>query len=314
MAIWKKISLTVLSLFLLVFLLTGCGVPQEEYDKIERDLGLAQMELSQATRELTQRSAEAQQLKGELTSLENQYNNLQSNYDELYDEHQELLVDYTDTKLKYISALEELGSALEELGQSLKVPYTAISGRQITYAWENMNGELHKWTLPVDSYRGWIELPKPDITVSLESGGKTYTMTDFTFYVRSGIFEEVVPTFYEEHTDEMVFAQEAFNLVSQLTVYSEEIGEVPRWPAETLTEAGGDCEDLAILYASLLKAAPYSYKVSLVYMDGDNPTDPQVPNHVIVFVEADDWKAFVECTSKQGWNYYESVVGWYYKL
>ncbi|GAI39841.1 unnamed protein product [marine sediment metagenome] len=113
----------------------------------------------------------------------------------------------------------------------------------------------------------------------------------------------------------MVFAKEVFNLVTQLTVYSEDIGEVPRWPTETLTEAGGDCEDLAILFASLLKAAPYPYKLGLVYMDANNPEDPVNPNHVIVWVEADDWKLSVDCTSAQGWNYYEEGVGgWYYEL
>jgi len=139
-------------------------------------------------------------------------------------------------------------------------------------------------------------------------------MADFRPYVRTEGLSNVILDLYQECADEWVFAQEVFNLVTQLTVYSEDIGEVPRWPVETLTEAGGDCEDLAILFASLLKAAPYPYKLSLVYMDADNPTDPLHPNHVIVWVEASDWKLFVDCTSDQGWGCYEEVVGWYYKL
>jgi len=322
----KRILLSILVIGIL--LLSACGVPKEEYDKIERDLAAAQTESGRVTSELAQKNAEVNQLEreynkvendlqataselaqteSELASLKNQYNDLQSSYDELYDEYLELLAGYSSTLDEYISALEELG-------QSLQVPYTAISGRQITSAWRDMDGDLHKWTWPMDAYRSWIELPEPNKTVSLKNGDTTYTIGDFRPYVRSEFFSEVVSSLYQESADEMVFTREAFNLVTQLTVYSKEIGEVPRWPVETLTEAGGDCEDLAILFASLLKAAPYPYELSFVYMDIDNPTDPQDINHVIVWVETDDWKLFVEVTSDQGWDYYESVVGWYHKL
>jgi hypothetical protein len=203
---------------------------------------------------------------------------------------------------------------MAKLEQSLASPYTAISGRQITWAWKDMDGNLHKWTLPMDGYRSWIEITKPDETVRIKCGSETYTMVDFRPYVRPDGFSKVIPDFYQQCADEREFAQEAFNLVSQLTVYSEDIGEVARWPVETLTEAGGDCEDLSILFASLLKAAPYPYKLSLVYMDADNPTDPQHPNHVMVRVETDDWKLFVECTNDQGWGYWKQVTGWFFEL
>jgi len=300
MAVWKSMSLVLISLLLMVVLLLGCGVPREEYEKVERDLGVAQMQLSQMTTELTQRNSE-------LASLRNQYNDLQSSHEELCNEYDELLAEYTDTQLKYIDALEELG-------QSLKVPYTAISGREITCAWEDMDGELHMWTWPVDTYRAWIESPKPSETVLLNCGGTVYTLHDFVPYVRADFFSTVIPSFYQECADEWTFAQEVFNLVTQLTVYSEDIGEVPRWPVETITEAGGDCEDLAILFASLIKAAPYTYDLELIYMDADNPTDTQEPNHVIVKIGNNDWTVFAECTSAQGWDYYDRVVGWYYDL
>ena len=296
----KRIFLTIASLLLLICLLPGCGVPEEEYNKVKSDLEATRIELSKIAHELTQRNTEVYQLEHELISLQNDYAELESRYSEL--------------EAEYISTLDEYASALAELEQSLTVPYTAISGREITWAWKDMDGDIHKWTLSVDGYRGWIELPEPDETVLLQGDYTTYTMVDFRPYVRAEGFSEVIPGLYQECADEFVFAKEVFNLVTQLTVYSEDIGEVPRWPVETLTEAGGDCEDLAILFASLLKAAPYPYKLSLVYIDGDNPTDPQRPNHVIVWVEADDWKLFAECTNDQGWDYYERVVGWYYEL
>ncbi len=324
----KRIFLIIASLLLSIFFFVGCGVPKEEYNKVKNDLEAAQIELSQETQELTRRNTEVERLKGEFIYLQNQYNDLQgeftylqnqysnlqgeltylqNQYNNLQNEHQELLAEYTDTKLKY-------ANILEELEQSLKIPYVVISGREITCAWKDRGGELHKWTWSVDHYRAWIENPKPSETVRLNCGGTVYTMRNLVPYVRTESFSKVISSFYKECASERVFAQEMFNLVIQLTAYSTEIGEVPRWPVETLTEAGGDCEDLAILFASLLKAAPYPYKLSLVYMDSNNPTDPQNPNHVVVWVEACDWKSFVDCTSDQGWNYYTEVVGWYYKL
>lgn len=294
-------------LLLLVITLSGCGVPIEEHQKVEEDLSIAQAQLSQTRSELAQRNAEVQQLDGELASLRSRHNDLQSSYDELYNEYLEVLALYSST-------LDEYTSALEELGQSLQPPYTAISGREITWAWKNIEGDIQYWTLAVDTYRIWIEYPEPSDMVRLECAGTVYTMRNFVPYVRTEGFSTVVPNLYRQCADEMEFAQEVFHLVTQLTVYSEDIGEVPRWPVETMTEAGGDCEDLAILFASLMKAAPYPYDLSLVYMDSDNPTDPQKPNHVIVRVKTDDWLVFAECTSDQGWDYYERVVGWYYEL
>jgi len=208
----------------------------------------------------------------------------------------------------------EHAETLAELEQSLGVPYTSISGREITWAWQDTAGKLHRWKLPLDTYRSWIEKPKPQGTVSLRDEDISYTLTDFRPFVSTEGFTKVVPALYEESADEMAFAREAFHLVSQLTVYSEDIGEVARWPVETLTEAGGDCEDLAILYASLLKASPYPYNLSLVYMDSANPTDPQRPNHIIIRVEAEGWMTYVDCTADWGWGRYQTVKGWFYKL
>lgn len=294
---WKKERLFLVALSLLLATLAFLGL---EYNKARGGLEATQVELSQMIDESNQRNAAAYQLELELASLNSHYKSLQNNYNELESSYGKLRTEHAVT--------------LAELEQSLAVPYTSISGREVTWAWKDLDGKLHKWKLPIDGYRSWIEKPKPQETLSLERGDRTYTIADFRPYVRTDGFNKVVPNLYRESADEMVFAREMFNLVTQLTVYSEDIGEVARWPVETLTEAGGDCEDLVILFASLLKAAPYPYKLSLVYMDSDNPTNPQRPNHVIVRVEAADWRVFVEVTNAQGWGYYQRVVGWYYEL
>ncbi len=334
MAIGKKIFICTASGLLMMSFLSGCGISEEEYNRVKSNLDTAGTELSHTKLELAQKNAEVEQLEeeysksnsdliettteliqaleelmqkdSELIQLESEFNRLQTDHDYLQDSYDGLEENYSDLEVEYSNTLAE----------SLAAPYTAISGREVTSAWSDLNGDLYLWTWPMDTYRAWIEKPKPDDTVRLryEPTGDVYTLVDFVPFVRSEFFDDVVASLYERSADENAFAREAFNIVTQLTVYSADIGEIPRWPVETLTEAGGDCEDLAILFASLLKAAPYPYEVSLVYMDSDNPTDPQDVNHVIVWVETDDWSTFAETTAIDGWGYYDRVVGWYYEL
>jgi hypothetical protein len=74
---------------------------------------------------------------------------------------------------------------------------------------------------------------------------------------------------------------------------------------------GGDCEDTAILAASILDAMPTDWKVQLVYMDADNPQDPQTINHVLVYVDTGEYQTYIETTSNQQMTPYTQVEGFY---
>lgn len=138
---------------------------------------------------------------------------------------------------------------------------------------------------------------------------------DFRPYVDPEPFRAYVADMYYQSPSEEAFVYEMWYLVAQLTTYSYEIQETPRFPLETLLSGGGDCEDTAILLASLLKAAPIAWDVQLVYMDADNPLAPYAPNHVAVFVHSGQRKYLIETTSKrimQPWT--EGVQGWYFSV
>lgn len=60
---------------------------------------------------------------------------------------------------------------------------------------------------------------------------------------------------------------------------------------------GGDCEDSAILLASLLYSMPVDLGVKFWYMDSNNPTNPEDINHVILSVEKGNESLFLETTS-----------------
>lgn len=61
--------------------------------------------------------------------------------------------------------------------------------------------------------------------------------------------------------------------------------EYPRYPVETLVDRVGDCEDSAILYASIVRTFGYNAGVLLVTLDTDGD---QSMDHVAVFVRVAD--------------------------
>jgi transglutaminase-like putative cysteine protease len=73
---------------------------------------------------------------------------------------------------------------------------------------------------------------------------------------------------------------------------TEAYDEYPRFPIETLVDGGGDCEDTAILFASIVCILNYT----VIYI---NP-----PNHVAVGIRGDATVAGTYWTSNGGRYYY----------
>ena len=119
---------------------------------------------------------------------------------------------------------------------------------------------------------------------------------------------------YTELGDDDAFVREAWHIVAQLTTYSEEIEETPRYPLETFLAGGGDCEDTAILLASMIEAAPVNWGVDLVYMDINYPLDPQDVNHVIVHIDTGQEQYLIETTADGEMEPFDEVVGWYLEV
>jgi len=73
--------------------------------------------------------------------------------------------------------------------------------------------------------------------------------------------------------------------------------EYPRYPIETLTDGIGDCEDTAILYASLIRTLGHGALLVTVDTDGDTIAD-----HMVAFVPVgDDFVA--QYPSRSYWTY-----------
>jgi hypothetical protein len=241
------------------------------------------------------------------------------------------LVDYyTDTidvlenlNNYWIRAFENLNSYWEEVVENLaRRPY--LENRDVIMSFLRSNGTWHSWSVPLDAvvsqaYLGWYKKETGDFEyVDLRDNktGELHRLIDFRPFIIENNFENVMTNLYHDlGNNDQAFVHEVWYIVTQLTIYQSEIEETPRFPLDTFAGGGGDCEDLAILIASMLKAAPADYTIKLVYMDADNPTDPTEVNHVIVWVETPNgYKTFVDGTSHTEMCLFTEVVGWYFEV
>lgn len=313
---------------------------QADVDRLtldNRHLTTAYTQLDQQHRALvaqfnTLRSAHTQlqrdfsQLQEQHAALNRQHTELTAQYQALEQQHAKLAIDYQTLQTDYanLHAYSDELNASYTAFRSVAVapPYIYIHGRQVTMAFVKIDGTVERWEVPFDRLESDLErghlvrandnarLPTLNLR-NTETGGR-YTVVDFRPLVEGETFGRVIPGLYQAAGNDEQFIREAWNIVAQLTVYSDEIDETPRYPLETLLAGGGDCEDTSILLASLLKAAPVNWKISLLYMDSDNPGAPQAVNHVAVHVDT-GWRQYtIETTNRQNMLPYPAgVTGWY---
>ncbi len=179
-------------------------------------------------------------LNAEHNTLQTKYSNLQQYSQELTSYSQNLYDNYLSLQSLYSSLLQEQETLFEE---ALFPPYTIMSGREVTWAFKTSYGELRKWNMPIATYKSYITEPYPTESISLwTDAGETLQIRDYTRFVDDWSFSSSIPSLYYKVNDERQFVYEVWYIVSQLTVYSKEITDTPRWSLETLTEAGGDTQ------------------------------------------------------------------------
>lgn len=220
----------------------------------------------------------------------------------------------------------ELSGTLEQIQQeAITPPYIYIHARQVSLAFHKSDSSLIQWEVPFDELersidRGFLarnELSDEMRNLNLDNNSteETYKVVDFRPFVDSSSFTEVMPSLYQSSSSDAQFLYEVWNIIGQLSQYTAEIEETPRFPLETLLAGGGDCEDTSILFASMVRAAGRPWSIELVYMDLDYPDQPQSVNHVIVSVDTGNEQFLVETTSNQVMEPYPNGVnGWWFPI
>jgi hypothetical protein len=240
-------------------------------------------------------------------SLQGDYDSLQLSYSILNEEHKILVENYNTLSNEY-NSLKSAYSWLERV--AVTPPYILTNGRNVKLAFNDTKGSIIYWEVPFEalendlqrgnSLRTKIEKNPSSYSLHLRNTNtnEIYSVVDFRPFVQTSYFKKVMNKLYKESESDHAFIKEVWNIVKQLTVYSSELKETPRYPLETLLAGGGDCEDTAILFASLLDAAPVDWEIELVYMDSDHPDRPLTINHAAVRVVTDQREYLIETTSK----------------
>jgi len=294
------------------------GVSEEYFDEYKQ----------WARNEIDKYEQYAISLQNEIGILRNDLQETEKKYDVLRNDYKSLRNQYALQSLEirsmksasdeYVKEVEEFYEGIEEYltEESLK-PKTTISEQKINWEVSDSKGNKYNWSMPIESYESFVRATEPQATLRLETDtGKIFTVRDHTKFVQTG-FKNVIDQVYDNSDNDADFVREVWYIVSQLTTYSYDIGEDPRWALKTLSRGGGDCEDTAILIAEMLKSSKHTnnWEINLVYFDAYNPDNPQTMNHVAVHVKDGNNDYIIESTAKENpYAWPDGVTGWFFEV
>lgn len=272
--------------------------------------------------------------KEEYLSCVNKYNNLTQEYNNILKvcntTATSQVEDYNILVNKYNDLLDEY---LHFKDISLSPPYVQITNREIklNFHFENETS-VQTWTWPLESledsfYKGQIMREKEinEMNQYLPGTSQKFNSTryllidnqmviDLRPYVEKEHFGNFAKTIHNKYNTDEKRINSVWYILTSLNEYTTEIEETPRLPLETLLGAGGDCEDTAVLFASILKSMNSNWDVDLVYVDLENLENPKNINHVLVYVDTGTYSTYIETTTNIEINPYKTITGYHYTV
>jgi len=239
-------------------------------------------------------------------------NSLLSAQLELSEKAYYLMVDSNDEYRKYA---DKIDSYFDE--EDLK-PQTMIYDQIVHWRVSDSKGNTYTWQLPVEDYEEFVIADRYPDKLSFKSttSGDTFSVIDHTKYVLTS-FSKTIDQVYDNAEDDEDFMYEVWFITSQLTTYSFDIGDYPRYALETLSRGGGDCEDTTILILDMLKSSSHTknWKFQMLYFDSEELEKPQGIDHVVPVITIGDNQWIIESTAKsdEGMNRWndEYISGWW---
>ncbi len=213
--------------------------------------------------------------------------------------------------VKYLVEKNMFDISFKKISEEAKIepkPTTNISNSTINWNFKDSKDNSYSWSMSNTGYDYTIKKPLPEQYLELQlPNGTMETMRDYRQFVEPD-FKNVIDQVYNNAGSDDQFLFEVWYIVSRMTTYSEDITESNLWPLETFSRGVGDCKDTSILLASMIRSSEHTknWKVKLVYLDLDNPTNPKNINHIIVEVNTDHNHYVIESTAKD----YNGLTAW----
>lgn len=307
-----------LTFSLACLLLTGAALLNAEY----RNMQVEMQALESRNRSL---QTDRDVLNNNYIQLSEAFQSLNTRNSVLNQKYRDLAGKRTSVDDEYSLLSQKFNSLSEDYNNlneiALKPPYIFVHDRLVDVVLYGVNGELISWTTPFSELESDIENgsdmrrlivdENQQTREVLRADGTLLYVRDFSPFITTETFETVVPELYRRSPAPYDFIHQAWYMIGQLSNYTNEEIETPRYPLETLLAGGGDCEDLAILLASMLKTAPVDWTIDLLYVDIKNLRDPQEINHVLVYVDTGAQTFIIETTTDlEMLPYTQGVSGW----
>jgi hypothetical protein len=258
-------------------------------------------------------------------ALSGTYTALQGSYDSLNNEHAILLATYQSLYADHNQLLEKYNALAGDYNYldsiAIRPPYIFVHDREVETTFYDVNGQLIYWSTPFSGLEYAIETGSNTRRrmrdddwykyIVYFADGQPMEIPDFSVFIDPDPFDQVMPGIYKSSSSAYDFVYRTWHIIGQLANYATEDVETPRYPYETLLAGGGDCEDLSILFASMIRAAPVGWDVELVYIDSKSPLYPVDPDHVLVYIDTGQETFLVETTSDvEMLPYADGVTGW----
>ena len=247
----------------------------------------------------------------------------QKEFNEILDEINKNLDSINEKNLSLEEALEEqkknidstkfsqsLEEALEEQRKKINESQSS-SESDVALHFTDSKGNQYNWSVPSGQY----DHSYPKFSLTLDDG-TILSVGDFRTYVKTS-FVNVIDQVYDNSINDEDFIYEVWYIVSKLTTYSIDIGEYPQYALETLARGGGDCEDMVILIADMLRSSSHtkSWKIQMVIFDMNDHENTKTVNHVALKVDTGKEDFIIEATAQDKntmgiWGG-KSINGWW---
>ena len=251
-------------------------------------------------------------LNNEIFNLEENSRHWEDQTYEYYDKYNSKIRDYSELVGEYNLIYDEASKPRLEI-EKTKIKWTIKDSKGKNYG---INWHVKQYE-DLKVYSDKKSLTQKPVYLNLD--GQKITSIGLDGFVNGGTFGCCIDDIYDNSNSNSDFIFEVWYIVSQMTIYDLDVNRESegRFALETLVRGGGDCEDLVILIAEMLKSSSHTkdWDIQYVYMDSENHLDPQTVNHVILYVNDGTYNYYIEATGKPDLNYYpDGIVGWYFDV
>ena len=181
--------------------------------------------------------------------------------------------------------------------EQISLPNVQLQDKTVTFAFARRNGQPLFFDIPYHALVETNSLSADSFRYhryqSVSANNMTGSVLDCRTFIQTEYFEEMMQKMQLEYNDNYLLLEQVWLIVSQVELTERQLTETPQFPIETLVNGGG-VEDKAILMASMLKAAPVHWDVSLYYVDATSLKIKHSPNDLMLKVVFDGRTFYID--------------------